>query len=325
METSKAPLFFLLNTAAGSQDAETTCAAIEQTMAGSNRGYRLITIGAQDNTEARIKTAVDSACAAKAIVVAAGGDGTISSVAQQLLNSPSPLGVLPGGTFNYFARSVGMAADTQTAVQQILQSAATPIQAGMVNGHVFLVNASLGLHPQMLVDREAFKTKLGRHRFVAILAGLFTLAQQPHHLRLRLTDNNGETSIQTPLLFVGNNPLQLHQLGLDLRRTTKHTPTLTDGLLAVVLKHASSMQLFRLALRGALGTLGEDECLSLSSFKRLLVQPRPPWRYRTVKVALDGEIKRMRTPLHFEVAPDALTVMVPPPWAPPAANEAQKS
>ncbi len=313
METSTAPLYFLLNAASGSHHAEETCAAIEQAMAGSKRSFRLITLEPQGDTGVRIKAAVEEACAAGAIVVAAGGDGTISGVAQELLNTGCPLGVLPEGTFNYFARGLGMVEETRTAVQQLLRSTPTPIQVGTVNNHIFLVNASLGLHPQILADREGFKAKLGRHRLVAMLAGLYTLAQRPHHLTLRLTGDTGEVSTRTPSLFVGNNPLQLDQLGLEVSPAAQNMPTLRDGLMAVVLKHASNLQLYRLALKGALGSLGEDEQLSLSTFKRLIVQPRPRWRYRSVEVALDGEIKRMRTPLHFEAVPDALTVMLPPP------------
>ncbi|MDO5673495.1 MAG: diacylglycerol kinase family protein [bacterium] len=311
MDTSQAPLFFILNAAAGSQHAEATIAAIKNGMAGSNREYRLITLESGD-TKRRIRAVVEEVCTAEAIVVAAGGDGTISGVAQQLVNRPCPLGVLPQGTFNFFARSLGMAEETEEAVRQLLQSRPRPIQAGMVNGRLFLVNASLGLHPQMLVDREAFKTKLGRHRLVAMLAGLFTLAQRPHDLNLRLSGDSGEISTKTPLLFVCNNPLQLEQLGLGGSRRHGPVPALSHGLMAVVLKHAGSLQLYHLALKGALGSLGEDEHLSLSTFNHLTVQPRPRWRYRTVKVALDGEVQRMRTPLFFEAVPGAISVMTPP-------------
>lgn len=312
MDTSQAPLFFVLNAAAGSQHAETTITAIKKGMAGSERDFRLITLETGD-TKKRIRAVVDEACTAGAIVVAAGGDGTICGIAQQLVNRPCPLGVLPQGTFNYFARSLGMQEKTEAAVQQLLHSHPKPIQAGMVNGELFLVNASLGLHPQMLLDREAFKAKLGRHRLVAMLAGLFTLAQRSHDLSLHLSDDTGEISINSPLLFVCNNPLQLEQLGLGHWQSSGPAPALRGGLMAVLLRHADSMQLYRLALKGALGTLGEDELLSLSTFKHLTVQPRPRWRYRTVKVALDGEVQRMRTPLFFEAVTDSISVMMPPP------------
>ena len=311
MDTSQAPFFFVLNAAAGSQHAEATITAIKKGMAGSERDFRLIILDA-DNTKDHIKAVVDEACTAGAILVAAGGDGTISGVAQQLVNKSCPLGVLPQGTFNYFARSLGRKEETEEAVQQLLHSSPRPIQAGMVNGQLFLVNASLGLHPQMLIDREAFKAKLGRHRLVAMLAGLFTLAQRPHDLNLRLSSDTGEININTPLLFVCNNPLQLEQLGLGRRRGSGPAPALNNGLMAVLLKHAGSrLQLYRLALKGALGSLNEEEQVSLSTFKRLIVQPRPRWQFRFVKVALDGEIRRMRTPLYFEAVPGAISVLMP--------------
>ena len=82
-----------------------------------------------------------------------------------------------------------------------------------------------------------------------MLAGLFTLAQRPHDLTLRLSSDTGEVNINTPLLFVCNNPLQLEQLGLGRRRGSGPAPALNNGLMAVLLKHAGSLQLYRLALK----------------------------------------------------------------------------
>ena len=54
----------------------------------------------------------------------------------------------------------------------MLRARAHPVQAGLVNGHVFLVTASLGLYPQLLQDREAWKREYARSRLVALGAGL---------------------------------------------------------------------------------------------------------------------------------------------------------
>ena len=101
--------------------------------------------------------AVKQAMARGGAVVAAGGDGTINAVAQAAHDAGCLMGVLPQGTFNYFGRTHGIPAETTEATRALLNSCAEPVQVGLVNDHVFLVNASLGLYPPMLEDREEFK------------------------------------------------------------------------------------------------------------------------------------------------------------------------
>ena len=86
------------------------------------------------------------------------------------------MGVVPQGTFNYFARTHGIPADQTEAVGLLLRAAPTPVQVARINDRVFLVNASLGLYPDLLEDREAFKARFGRSRGVAFVAGWVCLA-----------------------------------------------------------------------------------------------------------------------------------------------------
>ena len=145
--------------------------------------------------------------------MAAGGDGTINTVAQATLGSGCAFGVLPQGTFNYFSRTHGIPADTQEALQVLLAGQHQPVQVGLVGDRVFLVNASLGLYPQLLEDREDWKRQFGRSRLVAFGAGMATLLRGHRSLRLRVQSQGQERELRTPTLFVGNNALQLEQLG----------------------------------------------------------------------------------------------------------------
>src|SRR5256885_3573742 len=82
------------------------------------------------------------------------------------------MGVVPLGTFNYFAREQALSLDPAQAVQDILQALQAgqmrPVNVGLVNERLFLVNASLGLYPRLLDERERASTRFGRTRLVAI-------------------------------------------------------------------------------------------------------------------------------------------------------------
>ena len=79
-------------------------------------------------------------------VVAAGGDGTVSAVASGLVGSKTPLGVVPVGTLNHFAKDMHIPLDAEGAVQTIAAGRIRAVDVGEVNGRVFVNNSSLGLY-----------------------------------------------------------------------------------------------------------------------------------------------------------------------------------
>ncbi len=250
--------------------------------------------------------AVNQARQAKGIVVAAGGDGTINAVAQATLGSGCAFGVLPQGTFNYFSRTHGIPPDTEQALKIVLHESARPVQVGLVNKQVFLVNASLGLYPKLLEDREAWKQRLGRSRLTAFCAGLVTLIRGSRNLRLQMQIKNEHRDHYTPTLFVGNNPLQMEQLGLP------QSTAIDNGELAgVILLPVGRLAMLGLLFRGALGQLGAAERVVDFSFDRLEVERVSPYRRRRVKVATDGEISWQTMPLVFRVSPEPLMLIHP--------------
>ena len=134
------------------------------------------------------------------------------------MDAGAVLGVLPLGTFNYFCRVHGIPDDLADATRLLLDGVPRPVQAGLVNDRLFLVSASLGLYPQVIEDREAYKRRYGRSRIVALWAGLVTLMQAHRPLRLALESHGAARQLRTPTLFVGNNALQLAQLGIAQAR-----------------------------------------------------------------------------------------------------------
>jgi hypothetical protein len=122
-------------------------------------------------------------------VVAAGGDGTINTVAHEAVRQGCLFGVLPQGTFNYFGRTHGIPEDLAEAVRALLRARVTPVQVGMVNDRIFLVNASVGLYPQLLEAREHDKAPVRPQPRGGDVLGAQDRARAPppaaHHARHR--------------------------------------------------------------------------------------------------------------------------------------------
>ncbi len=306
-----APLHIVFNLGAGHGSADAVAQAITQACADAGRVAHLLRVDDPRRLGDVARQAVHAARADGGVVVAAGGDGTINTVAQATLGSGCDFGVLPQGTFNYFSRTHGIPADPQAAMQVLLTQRAHPVQVGLVNGEVFLVNASLGLYPTLLEDREAWKRQLGRSRLVAFGAGLLTLLRGHRNLRLDIDVQGSRRTLRTATLFIGNNALQMEQVGVP------EAQAIDAGALAVVaLRPVGRLALMGLVLRGALGSLGEADQVIHFGCQRLTVLPSWRWGRRRMKVATDGEVRRLRLPLQFSVSPTALQLIRPATPAP---------
>ncbi len=105
------------------------------------------------------------------IIVAGGGDGTLSAVASLLVGTDTALGVLPLGTLNHFARDLRIPTQLDQAVAVLAAGYQTRIDLGEVNGRTFLNNSSLGLYPGIVRDRERQQRSLGRGKRWALVLG----------------------------------------------------------------------------------------------------------------------------------------------------------
>jgi diacylglycerol kinase family enzyme len=315
-----APLQFVVNAASGSSDAQTKRAVIESALQASGRRGDLL-FCAPDELALAAQRAADTAKASATALVAVGGDGTLNAVAQAAHAVGCAMGVVPQGTFNYFARSHGIPADAGEAARRLLDEfTPAPVQVAAVNERVFLVNASLGLYPELLEDREAYKARFGRSRWVALGAAFVTLLRAQRRLRLRIQLGAAVRDVRALTLFVGNNRLQLEQFGVQppgpppASAGEAHEP---GRITAVMLRPLGSLAMIRLMLHGAMGTLGEAPSVDRFEFGHMVVRPTLTPGGRGVKVAFDGEVTRMRPPLVFRVLAQPLYLMLPRP-APPA-------
>lgn len=108
-----------------------------------------------------VRAALEEAAARAEVLGVAGGDGTINCAASVAMAAGLPLLVVPGGTFNHFARDLGLgeAADSVAALRA---GHAVRIDVGEVDGEPFLNTASLGSYPRFVHLRERWERQLGK-------------------------------------------------------------------------------------------------------------------------------------------------------------------
>ncbi len=307
-----APLQFVINAAAGSSDAQAKRQVIESALQAAGREGNLLFCDPANLTR-MAHQAAERAIATGTALIAVGGDGTLNTVAQAAHALGCPMGVVPQGTFNYFARTHGIPSDPTEATQLLLQCSPWPVQVAAINDRVFLVNASLGLYPDLLQDREAYKARFGRSRWVAFWAAATTLLRAQRRLRLRIEQGATVRDVQALTLFVGNNRLQLEQLGVEPGQALR-----AGYITAVMLRPIGTLQMLRLMLHGAMGTLGEAHSVERFAFDHLVVRPTLAPGGRGVKVAFDGEVTRLRAPLDFRVLNQPLFLLKPSPQPEPS-------
>ena len=248
------------------------------------------------------KLARDAAHGSDEIVVAAGGDGTISAVAAQLVGTNKTLGVIPIGTLNHFAKDLRIPLDLEAAVRTATDGRVMSVDAAEVNGRVFINNSSLGLYPRIVSKREQQQERLGRGKWPAFLWATVHAFRRFPFLDLRITVEGKQLARQTAFLFVGNNEYQIAGFNLGARECVDR------GNLGLYLTHRTGrLGLFRLGLHALFGRVDQAEDFEAFCVKEARIEMRK----RRLLVACDGEVAWMQTPLHYRSRQNALRVLVP--------------
>ncbi|WEF25666.1 diacylglycerol kinase family protein [Paracoccus sp. S3-43] len=236
------------------------------------------------------------------IVVAAGGDGTQSAVAGALAGTNAMMGVLPGGTFNYFARDLGVGETIEEGLKTLQDARPRPVDVGQIQDLVFLNNVSLGAYPHILKTREGIYKRWGRSRVAAYWSVLVAMRRLRHPMHLVATVDGAERHFTTALVFVARSAYQLEAFGLD------GADAIRAGQFAVLIARARRpLPLLRSAFRLALGLSAKDSDFDLILTDTLTIETGK----RQQLIAHDGEKTRMTSPFHLTVRHGALTVLVP--------------
>jgi diacylglycerol kinase family enzyme len=235
-------------------------------------------------------------------VVVGGGDGTVSAGAAATAGTGIPLGILPLGTLNHFARDCGIPLALETAAEVVATGHLRQVDVAEVNGLTFINNSSIGIYPRVVRNRDRLQRSRGLRKWLAMLLATVRVLRAVSYRRLRVRVAGRGRPVRTPLLFIGNNEYgtQVFQLGRRLR---------LDGgeLWLYVVRPVGVLGLLQLAARMALGLLNVSRDLIVFKGPSATIEMRK----RRTLVALDGEVVASDTPLRYAIRPKALTVIVP--------------
>jgi diacylglycerol kinase family enzyme len=235
-------------------------------------------------------------------VIAGGGDGTISGVASVLAGTPTPMGVLPLGTLNHFARDAGIPTDLAKAVQTVVERHARRVDVAFVNDRIFINNASIGVYPSFVESREQFRAQ-GRSKWASLALATADVWRRDGEVAIRMQDDHTRVVARTPFVFVGNNEYQVEGFKLGAR-------TRLDGgrLYAYYARRVRTRELPKLFARSVFGlALHQHGLESMSGSELWIDTPFMP----TVDVACDGEVVALDPPLHYRAWPAALWLLAP--------------
>lgn len=238
------------------------------------------------------------------VLVAAGGDGTATALAQVAVETGKTLAVLPLGTANLLARDLGLPLLVDDWFAALGEMQPRRIDVGEVNGQVFLHKVVIGAVPGIAAAREHIR---GHFELSAKLAFLGHAARRLSRLRrfaVEITPMDGAPHIErVQSIAVANNDYD-EGPGRFFSRTR-----LDQGKLSLyLLRHLDFGDALRLALRMMLGNWKHDDVLEIENVAALELRTRR----RKVRAMLDGEVLMLRSPLAFRVRPQALTVLAPP-------------
>lgn len=236
------------------------------------------------------------------VVVAAGGDGTQSAVAAALAGTETPMGVIPKGTLNHFAKDLGVPLEIGEAARAVVRGRPRAVDVGEVNGRVFVNNSSIGLYPQVVRHRDKVRERLGHGKWYAMLLAIASIFRRFPLVRLRL-EVNGESWLRTtPFVFVGNNQYEIEGMNLGQRTSLER-----GDLCVYFTNRTGRLGMLRLAVRALIGRLRQDKDFNALCTTELWIDAR-----RTkISVAFDGEVDHFVPPLHYIIRPKALKVMLP--------------
>jgi len=288
----------IVNSGSGSGHEE----GIEQTLADAFKAAGVEARISMARTGAEVNTLAERAARGDAdVVVAGGGDGTISSVAAVIINTNKSLGVLPFGTMNHFAKDLRIPLDLAGAVATIAAGHQTQVDVGEVNGHVFINNSSLGLYP-IIIHKRQKQQRLGWGKWPAYIWAAVGVLRRYPFLNVRVSVDKAELNSRTPFVFIGNNKYEMETLNIGSRAH------LDGGELSLYMTNRTGrLGLVRLALRALLRGLRQEKDFVALCTKEIWIETR----HRHVRVALDGEVVRIVPPLNYRAQPKALRVLTP--------------
>lgn len=236
-------------------------------------------------------------------VIIGGGDGTVRSAAAALAGTGIPLGVLPLGTLNHFAKDLKMPPAVNDAVTALAAGVVREVDIGEVNDEVFINNCSLGAYADAVRRRDALREQHGHGKKRAMLRASFETFRRLRRLRLRITLGGDEPrAVRTPVVVIANNRYSGHVLNKSMRAR------LDEGRLWLYTAHVHRhLAALRMVLQSLVRRLDAADALATEPATEITIENQGG----PLPVAIDGEPVELQSPLRFRIRPRALKVLAP--------------
>ncbi len=235
------------------------------------------------------------------LFIAAGGDGTIHHVMQPLVRTDASLAILPIGTYNHFARDLGIPIDWREALAVAIDGTSREVDVARINDRYFVNNVSMGLYPDLVAKRE----ERGRDypRWKARLYAAYVTLRRYHHVNLLIESEHHQEAIRTHVFMVSNNSYDLSTIGIESPR-----PLLTEGRITVYwLPHLPRLALMRFAAHYLAGRV--TTAAGFRHFRTAAMKVHTP--RLVLRAGVDGEVFTFTPPLVITTVPQSLLVRVP--------------
>ena len=266
---------------------------------GHGHSVAIRIVSGKEVTGVLAKAAADDAAD---VLLAGGGDGTISAAASSVMNSEMALAVLPAGTMNLFARSLGIPLGLDQAMEVFATGRIRAVDMGSANGRPFVHQFSIGMHARLveLRSRMEFSSKLGKMH--ASLKAMIDTLRSPSSLRITLRMDDAEIIATTAGISVSNN---LYGEG--------HLPFADDpdaGVLGIYVSNARRRRdLLRLCFNIGIGRWKENEHVEIHQSDAVTLRVETMKRARSA--VIDGELCPLARETILRIHPKSLKVLVP--------------
>ncbi len=295
-------LILLLNRGAGALRGVDAAQAAEE-LAGIFRDHdHRVTVEVSDGQD--IVERIERACQTRGIdaLVVGGGDGTISAAAAAVAECGTTLGVLPLGTMNLFARSLGIPLEMKAAAAALAGGSPGAVDIGDVNGRSFVHHVALGLHAKVVRTREkmTYTSRLGK--LGATAQAWWTVVRRPPRLDAEIRADAHVIRRRTAAILVSNNPLGEGHL--------PYADDPTEGALGLyVVKSRRLPDLVKLAADIAFGAIAGNPNLEQRFAKEVEIAVPA----KVIEASVDGEVVSLDTPVCCRLRRGGLSVLRPAP------------
>jgi diacylglycerol kinase family enzyme len=251
-----------------------------------------------------IAAALETAIAKRNIdvVIAGGGDGTISTAASLLMNKKKALAILPAGTMNLFARGLGIPQTLDAALKSFAEGEVMAVDMASANGQPFVHQFSIGMHARMVQLRANmdFGSRLGKMQ--ASVRAAWATIKNPRTLKVTLSIGETEIVTRTTGIGISNNLFGEGHL--------PYADNPAGGVLGIYVSVAHRRHhLAKLLLDMLRGRLRDSEHVEIHQADKAVLRIHSPTK--KFSAVMDGELVRLERETVVEIHPRALNVLVP--------------